>query len=397
MRVAYVCQSYPPMVSGAAIAVQRLAHGMAGRGNAVLVLAASDQGQPYVEAHNGLHLVRLRSFPNPFRVGQRFALYPRGAILAALKSFRPDVLHAHDPLGVGLTGIMAARFLHIPTVLTTHQLPWFVAAYLPPWPGLQQAAEAGLWRYARWLARRCDRLIAPSHTIAEIMRTRGAGCPVAISNGLDLNTFTPRPAAPDEAAALRRKYDLAPDLPVILHVGRIDADKQVERVVRATARALRSVKAQLLIVGDGKRREAVLRLSEALGIRAHSHFPGFVSATGDLPGLYRLASVFVTASEIETQCLVAMEALAAGTPVVAVRTSVLAELVEEGVNGFLVMPRDVEAMSERLVHLLQNPDHARALGQAGRKLVERHSLIHALDAHENLYRSLKERWKPVSG
>ena len=82
MRIAYVCQSYPPMVSGASIAVQRLAHGMAERGHAVLVLAASDRGRPYVETRDGLRLVRLRSFPNPLRIGQRFALLPGNAILS---------------------------------------------------------------------------------------------------------------------------------------------------------------------------------------------------------------------------------------------------------------------------------------------------------------------------
>jgi 1,2-diacylglycerol 3-alpha-glucosyltransferase len=391
MRIAYVGQSYPPMVSGAAIVVQRLAHGMVERGHTVLVLAASDRGRPYAETQNGLQLVRLRSFPNPLRVGQRFALLPGRAILSELRSFQPDVMHSHDPLNLGTAGILAARSLGIPTVLTIHQLPWFVSSYAPNLPGLRRAVEAGLWVYARWVARQCDRLVAPSRTIAAIVAAHRAGSPEAITNGVDLKTFSPRPASPNEAAALRRKYDLDPVRPIMLHVGRIDADKQVERVVEAAARVLQQTSAQLLIVGDGKQRKAVIGLSEALGIHAHARFPGYISAPDELSGLYRLASVFVTASEIETQCLVALEALSAGVPVVTVDTPVMTELVKNGVNGFLVAPRDSEAIAERLVYLLCNLDRARAMGEAGRAIAERHSLDASFDAHAELYQSLSRR------
>ena len=391
MRIAYVCQSYPPMVSGAAIAVQRLAHGMAERGHAVLVLAASDRGRPYAETRDGLRLVRLRSFPNPLRVGQRFALLPGSAILSELGSFQPDVLHSHDPLGIGLAGIMTARALGIPAVLTIHQLPWFVSSYLPDLPGLRRAVEAGLWAYARWVARQCDRLVTPSRTIAKIVAAHGAGSPEAITNGVDLNVFSPQPSSPHEATALRRKYDLDPARPIIMYAGRIDADKQVERVVEAAARVLRRTSAQLLIVGDGKRREAMIRLSEALGIRAHCRFPGYVSAPEELSGLYRLAAVFVTASEVEIQSSVVMEAMAAGLPVVAVRASSMPEFIAEGVSGYLVERRDADTLAERLAQLLQEPARARAMGEAGRAIAERHSLDACFDAHQALYPSLSQR------
>ena len=72
MRIAYVCQSYPPMISGAALVAQRLAERIANRGHEVLVMAASDRKWPYTDSTTGFKLVRLRSFPNPMRVEQRF-------------------------------------------------------------------------------------------------------------------------------------------------------------------------------------------------------------------------------------------------------------------------------------------------------------------------------------
>jgi glycosyltransferase involved in cell wall biosynthesis len=388
IKIAYICQSYPPMVSGAAGVVQRLARGMAARGHDVLVIASSDQKRAYVERSKRIKLVRLRSMPNPLRVGQRFCLWSRRDISAALWSFRPDLVHLHDPVCVGLSGLRAAQAFHLPVVLTVHQLPWSTNRYLPPLPGLRQAVKALLWRYAGWFARQCHVIVVPSQTAGDVVCAH-IGCdPQVISNGVDVARFTPSPAFPDEREVLCRKYGLDPALPVILHVGRIDVDKQVDLVVRAAAVAMRTVDAQLLVVGDGTRRAAVTQLCEMLGMAERCHFPGFVSAEGDLPGLYRLASVFVLASELETQGIVALEAAATGLPVVAVRAAAVPDAVSDGVNGYLVAPGDVEAMAERLMTVLRDPESAVRMGRAGRAMAEQHALDGTLGAHEQLYWAL---------
>jgi len=376
------------MTSGAALAAQRLAEGMTRRGHAVLVMAASDRKQAYTESATGLKLVRLRSFPNPTRVGQRFALWPRREIAAELRTFCPDVLHLQEPLNVGLCGLRIAHALGIPVVLTIHSLPWFVSAYAPALPSLRQGIETSLWSYANWLLRQCEAVVTPSHVIADIVSTHCSRRPQVISNGVDLRRFTPRPAFSGESEALRRKYGLDPELSVIIYVGRIDADKRVDLIVHAAAHAVRSVNAQLLVVGDGRRRAAMIRLSKDLGIRDLSHFPGFVPAAGDLPGLYRLASVFITASEIEIQSSVVLEAAATGLPVITIRASSMPELVEDDVTGYLITPRDIDAMADRLVSLLRNPVQARAMGQTGRAMMGEHLLDRSIEAYERLYQSL---------
>ena len=132
----------------------------------------------------------------------------------------------------------------------------------------------------------------------------------------------------------------------------------------------------------------MIRLSEELGVRHLCRFPGFVAEAGDLPGLYRLASVFITACEVETQGLTTLEAAASGLPVVAARAGATPEMMEDGVTGYLVAPGNSDAMADRLVWLLQNPAQAKAMGQKGRGWVEKHSLDSSIRAHERLYRSL---------
>jgi glycosyltransferase involved in cell wall biosynthesis len=129
-------------------------------------------------------------------------------------------------------------------------------------------------------------------------------------------------------------------------------------------------------------------LSKVLGIGARSRFPGFVPAEDDLPGLYRLASVFAIASDLETQGVVVLEAMASGLPVVAVRAGAVPDAVQDGVGGYLVGPGDVDAMAARLVTLLRDPSLACRLGRAGRVTAEGHSFSGAVAAYERLYRGL---------
>jgi len=384
MRIALLAQSYPPMVSGAALVVWRLAQGLAARGHEVLVLAASDIGVAYDETCGSLQVARLHSIANPFRVGQHFLLWPRTEIRQKLEAFKPDLIHSHDPLVSSLAslGIMPA----VPHLLTIHQLPWFVSLFLPPF--LRSSAEWLLWTYGVWLYRRFNLLVTPSQMIADLVAHRIQSHPQPISNGVDTVRFNPTPARAGEAAALREKYGLDPQLPVILYAGRVDADKRVDRVVRAVALAMQITKAQLLIVGNGKQLNQIKHLAEQLAIRDRSHFTGFVPLTGDLPGLYRLASVFVTASEVEIQSSVVLEAAASGLPVVTVNASSMPEFVRDEVTGYLVPLGDVAAMADRIVQLLQDPVRAQAMGRAALQVAQTHSHEQSVTDHIHLYESL---------
>lgn len=142
MKIAIVCQSYPPMVSGAAFVIQRLAEGMADADHAVLVLTASEQGDAYTQDLDGLKIERLKSFRNPLRVDQSFVLWSHDEIFWALEQFQPDILHTHDPLNIGVAALRAAQKLDTLTVFTIHQLPWFITTYLPIKAGVKNSLAA---------------------------------------------------------------------------------------------------------------------------------------------------------------------------------------------------------------------------------------------------------------
>jgi glycosyltransferase involved in cell wall biosynthesis len=387
MKIAYLAQSYPPMLSGAALMAERLAKELAARGHEVLVIAASDQEHGYLIMENELTILRLRSIYNPLRVGQRFLIYPRRAILRSLHKFQPDIIHTHDPLQMGILALEHARKTNIPVLLSIHQLPWFVSAYLPEIYGIRYATEIALWTYARWLLRQFDALITPTQTIASIINSKTGIEPQTISYGIDLRTFHPH-LSTDNEIAIRTWLNLPPNVPVILHVGRLDTDKHVERVILAAISSLQETDAHLLIVGDGRQKPALMELCRSKGIAQRCHFPGYVSVQEGLPAIYRLASLFVTASRIETQGIVLLEAAASGLPILAVRAACVPETVQDGLNGYLTEPGNDIALGNRITELLKDSEKARKLGQAGRRLARKHNIRTTVDAFENLYADL---------
>ena len=387
MKITYLCQSYPPMISGAALVVQRHAQAMADAGNEVVILCASDEARSYISRSRGLRVVRLHSVSNPLRVRQRFVLWPKTEIATLLETFRPDIVHFHDPLAIALSALDVIKHMDDPPVkiLTLHQLPWFVSGYIPQ---LRRVVESALWKYGANLLKSFDEVITPSELIAEITCLNTGRLPKVISNGVDLKRFTAIPEFPGEAATLQQKYKLDPARPIILYVGRIDVDKQVDLLIHTVALASRSIDAQLLVVGDGQCLKQIIELTKSLGIHDLSHFPGFVSSVGDLPGLYRLCSVFCTTSVIDIQSSVVLEASATSLPVVAFQASSMHEFVADGESGYLVPPGDTQALAVRLIALIQDPHLAKAMGQAGLRMAQKHSHIYSHEAHNLLYESL---------
>lgn len=385
MRIAYLAQSYPPMVSGAAIVAEKLAKEMAKRGHQVLVIAASDKAQPYITLQENLSVLRLGSIHNPMRVGQRFLLFPRFHVLKALEEFQPDIIHSHEPLQMGWLGLAYARRSWIPITLTVHQLPWFVASYFPNF--VKPVIEKSLWTYARWLLKRFTSIITPTKTISTFIHQMTGLDSNVISYGLDLQTFHP-PLSSDDELAARQKWNLPPRVPLILHVGRLDTDKHVDRVILAAAQTIGQTDAHLLIVGDGRQKNHLMQLCRDLGIGERVHFTGYVSIQQGLPVLYRMASMFVTASEIETQGIVLLEAAASGLPLVATHTTCIPEIVYDGINGYLTKSGDAYAINQSMIRILKDPHTAVSMGRVSRTLAEGHPNKETFDEHERIYHKM---------
>jgi glycosyltransferase involved in cell wall biosynthesis len=353
LRVGLFTNNYFPMFGGVPTAVETIRQGLEALGHEVVVVAPRMAGADDA----GRRVVRVPSVPAP--TYPDFALpLPLGPELARrLRALELDVYHAHHPFLLGASARRLARGARRPFVFTYHTLYDRYAHYVP----LPRAMVAR--RAIRWSARfadTADLVLAPSEFVARRLRTQGVRRPIEVlPTGIDLDRFRP-----GDRADARRSLGLGVDDRVLLYVGRLDREKNLELLLDAVAR-VRIPRVRLLMVGRGKQAATIGRAAAGRGLRDRLVLRGG-SPPGALPSYYRAADAFVFASTTETQGLAVLEAMACGLPVVAVRASGIEEIVVEGASGLLV-PEDAPAFAAAVTQLLADPDLAAKLAVGGRE------------------------------
>jgi glycosyltransferase involved in cell wall biosynthesis len=210
-----------------------------------------------------------------------------------------------------------------------------------------------------------------------------AGRVHVIRNGVDTERFQPAV----DTNSIRSELGLAPDAQLVIIVARLSTEKNHRLFLDVAARLRdRAPGAHFLIVGDGPLRESLQARAAQQGISDRVHFLGI---RRDVPTLLAAADVFALTSDMEASPMSILEALACGTPVVATRVGSVPETVRQGATGFLVPPGDVQAMADCLLALLTDPDLARRMGTAGRRLVlAEHSIDRMVEQYEELFQKL---------
>jgi glycosyltransferase involved in cell wall biosynthesis len=188
-----------------------------------------------------------------------------------------------------------------------------------------------------------------------------------IYNGVDVKAFR-SPGLAEQTRSLRHQLGLA-DRPVVTVVGRLRWEKGQATLVQAMSEVAREVPdAVLLVAGDGPDREVLGRQVAEAGLAGRTVWAGMRSAE-QLPAFYGLSTVVAVPSVFEGFGLVAAEAMAAGTPVVASAVGGLREVVEDGVTGLLVPPGDAGALAAAVIRVLRDPALGEEMGQRGRDRV----------------------------
>jgi glycosyltransferase involved in cell wall biosynthesis len=319
--VAAFTDTYLPTVNGVTYTVKTWRERWEARGGRMDVVFPGADGHTPEE---GEHAVR--SLPFPMYDGFRFGV-PRvpGAVKDA------EVVHAHTPFSLGIGGLRLARRHDRPFVASYHTPTGEYASYLTftSWAPMEPVYSRLSEGYERWFFSRADAVVVPSeqartHLVEEVgVGRRGPDTHVeVVSNGVDVERF--RPA---DGESFRERYGLG-DGPLVGYTGRHGYEKHLGAVFEAAA-GLDGV--TVVFGGDGPAREDLER--RAAGADVEARFLGFLDRE-ELPAFYSALDVFAFPSPVETQGLVALEATACGTPVVAVDRGALTSTVEEGRNGF---------------------------------------------------------------
>lgn len=365
MRVAMFTEVFLPKVDGITNRLRHTIDCLLSEGHELLLFAPDTAVPEYA----GARIVRVPALPFPPYPGVRAAL-PDPRVLLELLAFRPHVVHAVGPACLGVWGILCARALRLPTVASYHtDFPRYLPGYRLEW------ARGLLWPLIRQIHNAATLNLCPSRFTERELREQGVRNVGIWKGGVDTDLFHPS----KRSIAMRvRLSGGRPERPILLYVGRLSPEKNVETL----AWILDAVpSATLALVGDGPARRNLERVFQGDPVT----FTGFLRGE-ELAAAFASADVFVMPSTTETLGFVVLEAMSSGCPVVAARAGGIPDLVQHEGNGLLYDPEDLDEAIAAVRRILSERGQARFYAQQARKHAENCSWAAETRKLEHSYR-----------
>lgn len=406
MNIVIFSDTFLPKIDGVGISVDHFCRILGGRGHNFVICCPHYGPNDFDRIGDNIHIVRFKNAPLPSYPEIKVVLPSRKRIKKAMTMFPADLVHIQTPGPLGQYGVLASRMYGVPLMGTYHTLISEQDTYVSLYRLMKVDAMLNFFSAGKKIKKRLEKfernptktlkkklimnlcnsvyergevILSPSHLIKEELLKHKVKTPIeVVSNGMDLSRFT---------GTAREAPGGAPRL---LHVGRISYEKNCEVVLQAFKTILEAKPgATLDIYGDGPALESLKIEARHLEIADSVIFQGFVDRA-TLPDIYPQYDLFLTASTMETQGLVVLEAISCGVPCVGVNSFALPELIQHERNGAIVEPFDHAAMAERALEILNDPQLYKRYSQAGLDISQEHDIELCADRLENVYRILAE-------
>lgn len=322
--------------------VKLLTDGLAARGHKCVVLSPP---------RGALYQDRQRvGMAEPLRYFGEFDIFAASRLANLAKKIGADLIHAHT------------SHAHSLAWLATHRLaiPAVVARRVDFRVGGNRLSRRKYFASG-------VHYIAISEAVRDVLAESGIDSQrvAIVHSGIDTSRFPQREGPRNDSAA--KEFGAVPEVPLIANVAALTDHKDQATLLRAAARLRdRGVAFRLVIAGGGELEVPLKSQCSQLGLQDRVLFAGHIS---DLRPLYSAADLFVMSSHMEGLCTSILDAMWIGIPVVAMRTGGIPEIVEDGSNGLLAMPRDADGLADALEKVLRNPTMAENFAAEGRKTV----------------------------
>ena len=369
--------TYKPIVGGLEKSIEVFSNEFRKRGNKVLIIAPGFEGTD----KNEKNIIRLPSIPNFNQTDFSVELPLSLQLNAALKKFKPDIIHTHHPFLVGDTALRASAKFDIPIIFTNHTLYEENTHYVP---GDSEAMKTFVIKLAQGYADLCDQVIAPSESVAKLLKKRGVSVPIEVlPTGIYVDEFKK-----GDGETFRKFFDIPKNAFVVGIISRLAEEKNVLFLSKAVATFLKKHKnTYFVVVGSGpllkeiKSSFAKSKLSERLITTGILQSKQLVSA-------YNALDVFAFASHSETQGMVLAEAMAAGTPVVAVDAPGVREIVKDKQNGRIIKKDNIREFAACLDWFFKlSEKEKRVLSNNAQETAQEYSVPLCVDKALKLYTS----------
>ncbi len=386
MKIIQVCPKFPPSISGLGNHVYNLSYELSLRGHQVTVLTSnrnniglfkiSRAGKPYEKITDNFEVYRLKAYPPGIPYADTYGIVP--SLIKKLMKLNPDIIHIQSYMRIhsDITSILG-RMRSIPSILTVHSF-----GDIPLRPHLGPLMKFYNHTLGKMDLKFASKIIVLTSNAAEYISQFGCDkekiC--IIPNGVNCDDFLNMPSP------WIFKKDNKIDGKVVLFVGALISGKGVQYLIKAMPQVLQECPNIVLIItgGDGGFQDYLIRLSKKVGIENKVLFTGPLY-NKKLLEAYSACDVFVLPSKREGLPTVILEAMASEKPVVATNVGGNPEVIEDGINGFLVEYGDEMKLAEKIIYLLKHEDIREKMGKNGRKKVKDYSWKLIAEETEKVY------------
>lgn len=362
MKILFISDVYFPRINGVSTSIRTFVTQMQKMGHTVHLIAP-DYG---VKTSDEAWIKRMPARKIFFDPEDKLMKYGEAIDrLAELRHEQYDLIHIHTPFVAHYLGLKLAHLLNVPVVETYHT---FFEDYLHHYLSIIPKPIAR--SLARFVSRRqcnaVNAIISPSQPMLDVLRDYGVKSKAnVVPTGLQTHSFQKA-----NGKSFREKYGIALDRPMGLFVGRVAFEKNIGFLLRTWVEVIKKQPDALLVIaGEGPAEKSLHALGKELNLEDNLKFIGYLDRETELNDCYAAADVFVFSSLSETQGLVLLEAMAQGTPVVAIAELGTKSILVEG-EGALIAPENELVFAERVNTLLSNKTLRNKLSKAALSYVK---------------------------
>src|SRR5688572_2765075 len=373
MRILVLNHEFPPVGGGGGRAAEDICRGLAKCGHEIKVLTAHINGLPRQEVRDGYTIVRLSSLrTQPYKASflSLAAYVPAGLWIGRrlIRSFKPEVLHAHFAVPGGALAWALSRLSGIPYVLTVHlgDVPGGVPEKTRGWFRWIYPFTNRIWRDA-------NRIVAVSEFTRQLALKKYSVKIQVIPNGVDLDAVQPNLVHLNEP-------------PRIVFAGRFMAQKNPLQLVQ-TLSELKKLNWQCVMIGDGPLMQDVKRAVTAFNLDDRFQFTGWIDPQ-DVLHWFDSSDILFMPSRSEGLPVVGVQALAKGLAIVASHVGGFVDLVDNNKNGYLIRQEDGSEFSTSLLGLLSDSNRLLSFRNASLEKARYFEINQVVQQYENLFQSV---------
>lgn len=352
MNVLMISDVYFPRINGVSTSIETFRHELERLGTRSTLIAPEYPRENDTPAQaNDAGIVRIPSRYLPLDPEDRvMKLSEIKRWLADVPQGHYDIVHIQTPFLAHYAGLQIARKLGIPALATYHTyFEEYLHHYVPIAPRSWMRALAR--GFSRSQCNALNAVVVPSSAMKATLTDYGVSAPLhVLPTGLPDDRFSG-----GDGKIFRAHYGIPPERPLLLFVGRVAFEKNIGFLIDVVERVRAEIPEVLLLVtGEGPALDSLRRDTQARGLGDNVRYLGYLDRNRELADCYRAADLFVFASRTETQGLVLLEAMALGTPVVALSAMGTRDILEQA-QGAQIAQDDVADFAAKIVALLHDP------------------------------------------